>query len=85
MASWRVGQALEHPYMAELHDPEDEPECDAEFDFDYEKKVRGHARPTWLGTGPRRLVSWVLGLGDQGEAKELGEEQARRSRSRPCC
>ena len=32
-------QALEHPYMAELHDPDDEPECDAEFDFDYEKKV----------------------------------------------
>lgn len=31
-------QALEHPYMAELHDPDDEPECDAEFDFDYEKK-----------------------------------------------
>ena len=25
--------------MAELHDPDDEPECDAEFDFDYEKKV----------------------------------------------
>jgi len=24
--------------MAELHDPEDEPECDHEFDFNYEKK-----------------------------------------------
>jgi|LauGreDrversion4_2_1035121.scaffolds.fasta_scaffold1396431_1 hypothetical protein len=31
-------QALAHPYMAELHDPEDEPECDAEFDFNYETK-----------------------------------------------
>ncbi len=30
--------------MAELHDPEDEPECDAEFDFDYEKKVSAHAK-----------------------------------------
>lgn len=33
-----VPQALAHPYMAELHDPEDEPECEGEFDFDYEKK-----------------------------------------------
>ena len=24
--------------MAELHDPEDEPDCDAEFDFNYEKR-----------------------------------------------
>jgi hypothetical protein len=24
--------------MAELHDPEDEPECDHEFDFNYEAK-----------------------------------------------
>jgi hypothetical protein len=24
--------------MAELHDPEDEPECDGAFDFDYEKR-----------------------------------------------
>lgn len=31
-------QALAHPYMAELHDPEDEPECDAEFDFNYERR-----------------------------------------------
>ena len=31
-------QALAHPYMAELHDPEDEPECDHEFDFNYEKR-----------------------------------------------
>jgi len=31
-------EALAHPYMAELHDPEDEPECDQEFDFHYEKR-----------------------------------------------
>ena len=31
-------QALAHPYMAELHDPEDEPECEVEFDFNYESK-----------------------------------------------
>eukprot|EP00286_Rhodomonas_abbreviata_P008327 CAMPEP_0181320504 /NCGR_PEP_ID=MMETSP1101-20121128/18160_1 /TAXON_ID=46948 /ORGANISM="Rhodomonas abbreviata, Strain Caron Lab Isolate" /LENGTH=362 /DNA_ID=CAMNT_0023428215 /DNA_START=174 /DNA_END=1262 /DNA_ORIENTATION=+ len=30
--------ALAHHYMAELHDPDDEPECDQEFDFEYEKK-----------------------------------------------
>mmetsp|Transcript_32771 Transcript_32771/g.103686 ORF Transcript_32771/g.103686 Transcript_32771/m.103686 type:complete len:366 (-) Transcript_32771:161-1258(-) len=33
-----AAQALSHPYMAELHDPTDEPECDQEFDFEYEKK-----------------------------------------------
>jgi len=31
-------EALAHPYMAELHDPDDEPECEGEFDFDYEQR-----------------------------------------------
>jgi serine/threonine protein kinase len=31
-------QALAHPYMAELHNPEDEPKCEAEFEFNYETK-----------------------------------------------
>ena len=33
-------QALAHPYMAELHDDEDEPECGREFDFSYDKQPR---------------------------------------------
>ena len=33
-------QALAHPYMAELHDPDDEPDCDKEFDFEYEKNEK---------------------------------------------
>jgi mitogen-activated protein kinase 1/3 len=32
-------QALEHPYMQELHDPEDEPVCAAVFDFGFEKEA----------------------------------------------
>lgn len=31
-----VEEALEHPYFATLHDPEDEPTCDAIFNFDFE-------------------------------------------------
>jgi hypothetical protein len=36
-------QALAHPYMAELHDPEDEPECEGVFDFDYERREHNPA------------------------------------------
>jgi serine/threonine protein kinase len=32
-------QALEHPYMQELHDPEDEPCCAQVFDFGFEKEA----------------------------------------------
>jgi serine/threonine protein kinase len=32
-----VEDALKHPYMADLHNPEDEPTCGEEFDFDFEK------------------------------------------------
>jgi serine/threonine protein kinase len=32
-------QALEHPYMQELHDPEDEPVCPTLFDFGFEKEA----------------------------------------------
>jgi mitogen-activated protein kinase 1/3 len=32
-------QALEHPYMQELHDPEDEPVCQKVFDFGFEKEA----------------------------------------------
>eukprot|EP00191_Tetraselmis_sp_GSL018_P006474 CAMPEP_0177608022 /NCGR_PEP_ID=MMETSP0419_2-20121207/18239_1 /TAXON_ID=582737 /ORGANISM="Tetraselmis sp., Strain GSL018" /LENGTH=377 /DNA_ID=CAMNT_0019102663 /DNA_START=407 /DNA_END=1540 /DNA_ORIENTATION=- len=31
-----VEQALEHPYLASLHDVNDEPTCEAPFDFDFE-------------------------------------------------
>mmetsp|Transcript_13662 Transcript_13662/g.36695 ORF Transcript_13662/g.36695 Transcript_13662/m.36695 type:complete len:392 (-) Transcript_13662:456-1631(-) len=31
-----VEEALMHPYLASLHDPEDEPLCDAKFEFDFE-------------------------------------------------
>lgn len=48
-------QALEHPYMAELHDPDDEPECDAEFDFDYEKKVCKLSVQSALRVGTSKL------------------------------
>jgi serine/threonine protein kinase len=35
-----VQQALEHPYLAQLHDPQDEPECQSLVDFDLEDEQR---------------------------------------------
>ena len=32
-----VDQALHHPYLQSLHDPDDEPVCLSSFDFDFEK------------------------------------------------
>ena len=43
--------------MAGLHDPEDEPECDAEFDFDYEKMVGAAAGWQVAGCCDRQLLS----------------------------
>lgn len=31
-----VEQALEHPYLASLHDPEEEPVANSSFNFDFE-------------------------------------------------
>lgn len=33
-----VEDALRHPYMASLHNPEDEPSCGSKFSFDFEKE-----------------------------------------------
>jgi len=33
-----AAECLAHPYMAELHDPDDEPICESVFDFSFEKK-----------------------------------------------
>ena len=32
-----VDEALAHPYLKQLHNPKDEPECTMEFDFEFEK------------------------------------------------
>ena len=32
-----VEEALEHPYLAIWHDPNDEPECPSQFDFGFEQ------------------------------------------------
>mmetsp|Transcript_21564 Transcript_21564/g.56011 ORF Transcript_21564/g.56011 Transcript_21564/m.56011 type:complete len:109 (-) Transcript_21564:167-493(-) len=32
-----VDEALDHPYLAALHDPDDEPASHTAFDFDWEK------------------------------------------------
>jgi len=34
-----VEQALEHPYLASLHDVNDEPSCDRQFEFDFESEA----------------------------------------------
>ena len=31
-----IAEALQHPYMESLHEPEDEPDCENKFDFTYE-------------------------------------------------
>lgn len=35
-----VEQALNHPYMASLHSPDDEPACPEKFDFSFEASVK---------------------------------------------
>ena len=62
-----VGESLVHPFMSQLHSPEDEPVADAPFDFSFEKeklhRLRlqeliwqevGHFRPSCLPVAPRR-------------------------------
>eukprot|EP00735_Rhodelphis_limneticus_P015118 TRINITY_DN9278_c0_g1::TRINITY_DN9278_c0_g1_i1::g.13289::m.13289 TRINITY_DN9278_c0_g1::TRINITY_DN9278_c0_g1_i1::g.13289 ORF type:complete len:471 (+),score=49.41,sp/P42525/ERK1_DICDI/60.68/3e-153,Pkinase/PF00069.20/1.4e-75,Pkinase_Tyr/PF07714.12/1.3e-34,Kdo/PF06293.9/7.8e-07,Kinase-like/PF14531.1/1.5e+02,Kinase-like/PF14531.1/0.048 TRINITY_DN9278_c0_g1_i1:124-1413(+) len=34
-----VEEALRHPYLASLHDPEDEPVAESHFDFNFEKDI----------------------------------------------
>eukprot|EP00954_Amorphochlora_amoebiformis_P004190 326630-Amorphochlora_amoeboformis.AAC.1 len=34
---YTVSQALEHPYMEKLHDPQDEPEAVTRFNFAFEQ------------------------------------------------
>lgn len=36
-----VCQALEHPYLAKYHDPDDEPVCVPAFDFEFDKQPMG--------------------------------------------
>eukprot|EP01080_Neovahlkampfia_damariscottae_P000587 gene587-8095_t len=35
-----VEEALDHEYLKELHDPEDEPMCDSKMDFTFEKDIK---------------------------------------------
>ncbi|XP_062994497.1 mitogen-activated protein kinase 7 isoform X2 [Elgaria multicarinata webbii] len=34
-----VGEALNYPFLAKYHDPDDEPDCVPAFDFDFDKQV----------------------------------------------
>jgi len=47
-----VEEALEHPYLAIWHDPNDEPEAPAPFDFDFERvnDMTQMRRNEWLFT-----------------------------------
>jgi len=62
-----VEDSLEHPFLAQLHSPEDEPVAEALFDFSFEKEKlhrlrlqeliwleAGHFRPSCLPVAPRR-------------------------------
>ena len=59
--------ALAHPFLSQLHSPEDEPVAEAPFDFTFEKEKlhrlrlqeliwqeAGHFRPSCLPVAPRR-------------------------------
>ena len=63
----KVEDALAHPFLSQLHSPDDEPVADAPFDFSFEKEklVRlrlqeliwqecGHFRPSCLPVAPSR-------------------------------
>lgn len=63
----KVEDALAHPFLAQLHSPDDEPVADAPFDFSFEKeklvRIRlqeliwqecGHFRPSCLPVAPSR-------------------------------
>jgi len=39
---WSAKQLLEHPYLASLHDPNDEPESDRPFHFEFEQWEPSH-------------------------------------------
>jgi mitogen-activated protein kinase 1/3 len=62
-----VGDSLAHPFLSQLHSPEDEPVAEAAFDFTFEKEKlhrarlqeliwqeAGHFRPSCLPVAPRR-------------------------------
>jgi serine/threonine protein kinase len=62
-----VQESLAHPFLAQLHSPEDEPEAETPFDFSFEKeklhrlrlqeliwKEVGDFRPSCLPVAPRR-------------------------------
>jgi serine/threonine protein kinase len=62
-----VGDAISHPFLSQLHSPEDEPVSEGPFDFTFEKeklhRLRlqeliwqevGHFRPSCLPVAPRR-------------------------------
>lgn len=62
-----VGEALAHPFLSQLHSPEDEPAAEHMFDFTFEKEKLnrarlqeliwqecGHFRPSCLPVAPRR-------------------------------
>ena len=62
-----VGDALSHPFLSQLHSPEDEPVAEAPFDFSFEKEKlhrlrlqelmwqeAGHCRPSCLPVAPSK-------------------------------
>lgn len=62
-----VGDALGHPFLSQLHSPDDEPVAETMFDFTFEKEKLnrarlqeliwqecGHFRPSCLPVAPRR-------------------------------
>ena len=62
-----VNESLRHPFLSQLHSPEDEPVAESAFDFSFEREKLhrtrlqeliwqevGHFRPSCLPVAPRR-------------------------------
>ena len=49
---WLRWEALRHPWLAEQHDPENEPDCPRKIDFDFERRKVTAPDPQRSNTGP---------------------------------
>ena len=63
--------ALQHPYLADYHDPEDEPNCPNHFVFPFEKSDMTRERLRELIRGEASCVASVPeGVADEFEARQ---------------
>ena len=72
LPAWSTEEALDHPYMADYHEPEEEPTCDRTFHFDFEKSLAEAARKH---KARKRFLEAKYGH-DDGKRKKKGGSKA---------